>query len=109
MLYVFLYISELLASKCYHKYQKLIKGVLEDILLSLRQIVVETTSLGAPLCLHYGESKFSLYMQALRLVCEHLLCRHTPFKIKTLVSCIRFLLVSCVVVHLLGLRRGGGR
>ena len=24
---------------------------------------------------------------------KHLLCRHTPFKIKTLVSCIRFLLV----------------
>ena len=78
--------------KCYYNYQKLIKGVSEDI-LSLRQIVIETTSLGAPLCLHYGESKFSLYMQALRLVCEHLLCRHTPFKIKTLVSCIRFLLV----------------
>ena len=72
--------------KCYYNYQKLIKGVSEDILLSLRQIVIETTSLGAPLCLHYGESKFSLYMQALRLVCEYLLCRHTPFKIKTLVD-----------------------
>ena len=27
------------------------------------------------------------------LFAKHLLCRHTPFKIKTLVSCIRFLLV----------------
>ena len=43
------------------------------------------------------------------LFAKHLLCRHTPFKIKTLVSCIRFLLVFCVIVHLLGLRRGGGR
>ena len=80
-------------SKCYHKYQKLIKGVLEDILLSLRQIVIETTSLGAPLCLHYGESKFSLYMQAIRLVCEHLLCRHTPFKIQN--PCVMYKVFTC--------------
>ena len=61
MLYVFLYISELIY-KCYYYYPKLIKEVSEDILFSLRQIPAETTSLGAPLCLHYGESKFSLFL-----------------------------------------------
>ena len=80
-------------SKCYHKYQKLIKGVLEDILPSLRLSVIETTSLGALLCLHYGESKFSLYMQAIRLVCEHLLCRHTPFKIQN--PCVMYKVFIC--------------
>ena len=95
--------------KCYYYYSKLIKEVSEDILCSFKADSAETTSLGAPLCLHYGESKFTLYSRLSVLFAMHLLCRHTPFKIKTLVSCIRFLLVSCVVVHLLGLRRGGGR
>ena len=80
-------------SKCYHNYQKLIKGVLEDILLSLRLSVIETTSLGDLHCLHYGESKFSLYMQAVRLVCEHLLCRHTPFKIQN--PCVIYKVFTC--------------
>ena len=56
--------------KCYWFPLKVIKEVAEEFLVSSKADTAETTSLGAPLCLHYGESKFSLYMQAVRLVCE---------------------------------------
>ena len=62
----------------------------EEFHVSFKADPAETTPLGAPLCLHYGESKFSLYCRQSVLFAKHLLCRHTPFKIKTLVSCIRF-------------------
>ena len=60
MLHVFLYISELFISVI-GIILKVIKEVAEEFLFSSKADTAETTSLGAPLCLHYGESKFSLY------------------------------------------------
>ena len=55
-------------------------------------------------------SQNSLYMQAVRLVCvAPSVPPHPVSKFKTLVSCVKFFVGFLCVVHVLGLRRGGGR
>ena len=62
----------------------------DEFHISFKADLAETTPLGAPLCLHYGESKFSLYAGSPSCL-RSTFCAATPLlKFKTLVSCIRF-------------------
>ena len=81
----------------------------DEFHISFKADLAETTPLDAPLCLHYGESKFSLHAGSPSCL-RSTFCAATPLlKFKTLVSCVRFFTGFLCVVHLLGLRRGGGR
>ena len=108
MLYVFLYISELLLSVKILLSESYIRRVRRsshqfkaecqrDNIASLRSAFIMV-------------SQNSLYKQAVRLVCEApSVPPHPVSKFKTLVSCVKFFVGFLCVVHVLGLRRGGGR
>ena len=108
MLYVFLYISELLLSvkillsESYIRRARRVSHQFKaecqrDNIASLRSAFIMV-------------SQNSLYMQAVRLVCEApSVPPHPVSKFKTLVSCVKFFVGFLCVVHVLGLRRGGGR
>ena len=81
----------------------------DEFPISLRLSVIETTSRRSALPSLWWV-KILLTCRQSVLFAKHLLCRHTPFKnFKTLVSCVRFFIGFLCVVHMLGIRRGGGR
>ena len=79
--------------KCYCYHWKVIKEVSEEFLFKFKgRFSRDNISWRSALSSLWWVKIFLIRRQSV-LFAKHLLCRHTPFKIKTLVSCIRFLLV----------------